>query len=413
MAIRMKEWGMLAVPGQPAHVRTQGLYGWDRVGRSVGAGLGAALEGGVDLLELDKVSSAGELADFSEQLRSISAEVRDELEEQEVQDWDYAWNAAASPRFAEAVQGLSAASREAGQELARMYSAQASIEARRDRDIRRVSSARGRWEQQVEASVSAGQEEQAARWLEAGRGVFVPEDQMETRRQEVRSRACRARWEKRLQASPLEALSEMAAARRKKEALLPTGKAESRRLEQSCTRVRHSLRRELAKSFSARLQADEEIDEETLKLAVKAGVLPVAPEYPRGERKLSDADRAAWFRWLDCRADHEEDEVEARLCIATAPLPLAERRSLLSRLEKSRGVAAADRRSLCNQLFALYHGGGLGCPSDAEAQRTLLSLLEEGATLLAEQGSSAIPDWLEARRAGTGGWVCYEEEKQP
>ncbi len=353
MAIRMKEWGMLAAPGQPLHLRTLGVFGWERVGRSFGAGLGDVLEGGAALAELDRVSSAGELADFSTRLRSISAEVSEELRDEEVQDWDYAWNNAAAPRLREAVQGLSAPSREAGRELARMYSAQASIEARRDRDIRRVSSARGRWEQQVESSISAGQEEQAARWLEAGRGVFVPEQDMEARRQEVRSRACRSRWETRLQASPLEALAEFSTARGGQGGQLPTRKEEKEQLEQSCRRTRSSLRRELARRFSENLHAEQEPDAATLGLAVKAGLIPQLPEQPAGGGKnLGDADRAAWLRWLDCREEGEEGETEARLTIATASLPLAERRALLTRLERCRGVASADRRSLCQQLVS-------------------------------------------------------------
>ncbi len=413
MAIRMKEWGMLAAPGQPVHVRTQGLYGWERVGRSMGSGLGDVLQGAVDLAGLETVSRAGELASFTEKLRGISAEVSEELGEQEVQDWDYSWNAAASPRFREAVQELSSESREAGAELARMYSAQSSIEARRDREVRRVATARGRWEQRLEASVSAGQEEQAACWLEAGRGVFVPEEQMPSRLEEVRSRACRSRWEARLQASPLEALSEIAAVQRGKEgAALPARESERRRLESACERVRRNLRRELAVNFSASLQAGEEIEPSTLTLAAGAGLMPEAPERPRAaEGEPSLATRMAWRRWLDAREDGEEAEQEARLVIASAPLPLKERCSLLNRVGCTTGVAAADRRALSNQLFELYHSGALGCPGDAEAQRSLLALQEEGATLLAEQGAAAVADWVKARRSGGERWVCFDEDR--
>ncbi len=415
MAIRMKEWGMLAVPGQPAQVRTQGLFGWERVGRSLGTGLGSVLEGGVKLLELNKVNSTGELADFSERLKGISSEVSEELREQEVQDWDYSWNEAAFPRIREAVQELSAESREAGMELARTYSAQASIEARRQRDIRRVSTARGRWKQRVESSIADGQEEQAARWLEAGRGVFVPEEQMKEHRDAVRSRACRSRWEARLQASPLETLSAITAAQGGQGEPLPARETERRMLEQSCVRVRSQLRRELAQSFSQCLHAEEEIEPASLELAAKAGVIPSGLPYPvvgGGEPQavLTDSERAAWLRWLDLRDDGEEGEIEARLSVATAPLPLSERRRLLNRLERTRSVPATDRRSLCNRLFSLYHSGALGCPGDAEAQLALLSLLNEGATLLAEQGSEAASEWIEARRSGADSWVCFDGE---
>ncbi len=404
---------MLAAPGQPVNIHTQGLYGWERVGRSMGAGLGEALSGTWQLSGLEQVNRAGELAEFSEQLKGIRDEVRDELKEREVKDWDYSWNAAMAPRLREAVQGLSADSRESAMELARSYSAQASIEARRDRELERVSTARGRWEQQVESAIAAGQEEQAARWLESGRGIFVPQGQMPQRLAEVRSRACRSRLEARLQAAPMEALAEMAAAEGAEGSSLPLRAEESRRLEESCTRMRHSLRRELARRFSDALRAGEELEPATLSLAARAGILPAAPPLPEAaaDTPPDAATRSAWRRWVDDREDGEEGELAARLSLATAPLPLAERAALLARLERLAQVPAADRRALNNRLFLLYNSGALGCPGDAEAQRALLALQEEGATLLAEQGAAAVADWVDARRSTANNWVCFENNE--
>ncbi len=410
----MKEWGMLSAPGQPVHVRTQGLYSWERTGREVGEGLGDVLVGGAKLAELEQVQSTGELAAFTEQLRAISAEVSEELQQEEVKDWDYAWNAAMTPRIREAVQELSAESRAGGLELARVYSAQSSIEAQRDRELRRVTSARGRWEQQVEASVAAGHEEQAARWLQAGRGVFVPEAEFEPRLQELRSRACRARWESRLQAAPLEALRELKRATKEADAPLPGGKKEREALEQSCERLRRRLRRELAQQFSERLRAGEELDAATLELAAGAGLLPEGASAGQGASRKAEptpATRSSWRRWVDEREEGEEADEQARLTLATAPLPLAERRALLTRLERSARVPMADRRALSRRLFASYSSGAFGCPGDAEAARALLSLQDEGAALLAEQGAGAVSEWMEARCSGGNQWVCFENEE--
>ncbi len=406
MAIRMKEWGMLATPGQPAHVRTQGLFGWERVGQSLGEGLSSALHEGVNV-----VRTAGELTAFSYRLRDIGRSVREELQECEVEDWGYAWNNAASPRIAEAVQELSPDVRERGMEMARSYSTQASIEAMRDRELQRIASARSQWQQRMDEAVSAGQEEEAASLLEAGRNVFVPEEQMPSRRQELRSRACHSRWEARLQASPMETLSALTEAEEKaEEGVLPSREEERRLLSQSCDRARRSLRREWAQRFSESLRAGEEPDEAALKQAAKAGIIPVVPQDPSSrESAPSDSVRSDWRRWLDCRADGAEVEQETLLTLASAPLPLEERRALLRRLERTAQVPAADRRALSNQLYSLYQAGAFGCPGDAEAQRALLSLQEEGADLLAEQGAEAVADWVKARRAGADCWVCFEE----
>ncbi len=403
---------MLAAPGQPVNIHTQGLYGWERVGRSVGAGLGEALSGTWQLAGVDQVSRTGELAAFSEQLQSIRDEVRDELKDQEVKDWDYAWNTAITPRLREAVQGLSDSSRESAMELARSYSAQASIEARRDRELERVSTARGRWEQQVESAIAAGQGEQAAHWLETGRGIFVPQGEMPRRLAEVRSRACHSHLEARLQNAPLEALAEIATARGKKSAAFPLRAEERRRLEESCTRVRQSLRRELAQSFSESLRAGAEPESNTVALAVQAGIIPEPALRPEAADTPPDtATRSTWRRWVDDRDDGEESELTTRLTLATAPLPLPERATLLARLERLAPVPAADRRALNNRLFLLYNSGALGCPGDAEAQRALLALQEEGATLLAEQGAAAVADWVTARRTGSNHWVCFENNE--
>ncbi len=398
---------MLSAPGQPVTVRTAGLQDWDRTGQSLGRGLGAALEGAVDMMALQKVNQAGEMAAFSERLRDISAEARDELQDAVIRDWDYSWNEAVAPRVAEAVQELSVASREGGRELARAYCAQASVEAKRDRELQRLERARGQWQKRVDDAVSAGQEEQAARWLEAGRGVFVPENEMEKRGEELRSRACLSRWESRLQSAPLQALAELAVSGKTKRSL-PTGKGEREQLESRQERARRDVRRELARVFSEAVLAGDEPDAAALDLAVKAGIVEPMPE--KGTHTPpSPSELSAWRRWVDAREDGEEGEQEARLVVAVAPLPAVERRRLLKRLERTAGVPAADRRALEHQLFSLYNSGTFGCPGDAEAQQTLLSLQDEGASLLAEQGAEAVSAWVEGQRSGAGRWVCFED----
>ncbi len=405
---------MLAAPGQPVHLRTYGLHDWDSAARRLGAAVGDVLTGGVDLLGLAQVRRTGEMAAFSERLRGISAEAREELQDAEVKDWDYSWNAAVAPRLAEAVQELSEESREGGLELARAYSAQASIEAKRDRELKRLETARQRWQQRVDESVSAGQEEQAARWLEAGRGVFVPEAQMEGRRAELRSRACLSRWESRLSAEPLPALAALAEARGKA-GRLPSRREEREGLEARAASLRLALRRELAQDFSARVQAGEELPAATLELAARAGLLPEVEraQASSSPQPLTTAERSQWRRWVDERAEGEEGELDARLALAAAPLPPEERRALLTRLELTASLPVAERRSLSRELFSLYASGLFGCPGDAEAEDSLLSLQEEGLSLLAGQGAAAVADWLEAQRRGAEHWLCYEESSQP
>ncbi len=403
---------MLAAPGQAVRVPVQGLTGWGQVARSMGEGLASALEAGTELATLGcRVERTGELAAFAERLEAIGGELREEMAGQEVQDWDYAWNAAASARYAEAVQELSPESREGGRELARLASAQASLAARRDCELGRIEHARQQWLRQVEAAVSAGDEAAAAEWMEAGRGVFVPEAEAEARLQQARSRACLSRWRSGLSERPLESLAEMAVATGE---ALPQGRAEREDLEQGRLQALRVARRSLAMQFSDSLRAGRQPEAAMLELACRAGVLSREQGQAATQSPLAAdaAAQSAWLRWIDEREDGEDADTERRLAIATAALPLDLRARLLQRLEASADVPASDRRALSRRLHALYRSGALGCPGDAEAQRALLRLQDEGAALLARQGAEAAADWLRARQESAGRWVCFGDDKE-
>ncbi len=434
---------MLAAPGQPVRVPTQGLTGWLGAARSQGGGLASVLKGSADLYEAreaeaqreqeqQQVARTGELAAFSDRLKAIAAELREDLQEQPVQDWDDAWERAAAPLLAEAVDELPAGTRASGLALARAYSAHASIEARRDRDLQRVEAARRQWQQRVDEAVAAGQGEQAAQWLETGRGVFVPEAELPARRQEARSRAQQQGWEARLQAAPLETLADFAeqAERRARGGAQDEGEPrrgaedeagmraeEQRAVEQAAARARRRLQQELAQQWSQSLREGQDIAPATLALARRAKLLPVATGVAAGEGTPSPAPTSAaptagtltaWRRWLDERAEGAEPEAAARLALAAAPLPLEARCGLLLHLDRTAQVAAADRRSLSRGLFSLFREGAFGCPADTLAQRALLDLQDEAAALLADEGAEGAAAWLDARRAAADKWICYE-----
>ncbi len=394
-------------PGAGAARADTGADGLGQAGPLGGRGAGccAGIGGGAGRHAQQGVAH-GELAAFTERLGRISAEVRDELDSQPAEDWDYAWNAAASARYAEAVQELSPESREGGRELARLHSEQASIEARRDRELQRIEQARRRWEERVEASVSEGDAEAAAEWMEAGRAVFVPEEQVEQRQQQVRSRACLSRWQRELGQRPLETLAALAASA---EESLPPGAAEREALEEARQQALRGQRRALAMQFSESLRAGQAPDASLLELAGRAGVIeePPAQQTVRSGAEPDAFARSAWLRWIDERADGEEADTGRRLDIASAALPADLRRSLLLRLERTAHVPAADRSALSRSLLALHRSGGLGCPGDAESGRALLRLQDEGAELLAAQGAEAASAWLRMQQESCGRWVCF------
>lgn len=411
MAIRMKEWGMMRVPGAAAHVPLQGLMGWDDAARNVGAGISSVLLGSVELArEKERVEEAGELAAFSERLRAIGEETREELAQRDVQDWNYAWQEASGPRLAEAVEELPLASRQAGRELAEAYNARASLQALRDRELEKISRSREQWQQRVEAAVDAGDEEQARHWLQQGAGVFVPEGKLGQEEQGVADKARAAQWRQSLSRSPLQALGDFDEAGTDS---LPADAGVARRLQEEVRKVRRSQKQQLAVALADCVQQECPFDEAELQQAHRARVLSDAQfrQAQAAPAPLAVADLCRWQQRIDECSDDAGEQADLKLDIATAPLPVEERRRLLSRVEMAAGVGRGDRQTLSRQLWQLYQQGNLGCPGDALALQRLADLQRNGLPVLAGQGTEAAAHWVDAVRRNTGRWVCFSSQQ--
>lgn len=411
MSIRMKEWGMMSQPGRGVRVPTDGLTGWGEAARRVGEGLSAALSGAADVLqERARVKAAGELADFSERLHSIERETREELAEQDVQDWGYAWKSAMEPKLAEAVEELSPDSRAAGRRLAGEFSARASLEARRDYELSRIDTARTRWRNRVDQAVQAGDARGADEWLDAGQGLFVAPEQMPGEQEAARSRAYLNRWQNELQARPLEALSRLSSAPQEE---LPTRAADHERLAHARSQAGQAARREVLQHLLACMEDEVSPQAEVLTMAAEAGVITrrQSETAGRGETRLTHETRREWLRRIDESGDDAQAGETLQLEIATAGLPAAESRELLARVEMSRSLPAQERRSLSRNLWELYRSGALGCPGDAEAGLRFAALQQESLARLQQQGHAGATDWVRGMRDLSDRWVCFTPQE--
>ena len=394
-------------PSRGVHVPTDGLTGWGESARRVGEGISAALMGGAHLLEEKaRVTTAGELAEFTERLQTIDRETREELAGREVQDWNYAWQAATAPKLAEALDELSPDSRRAGQELARAFSARASVEAQRDYELEKIDKARSSWRTRVDRAVEEGNPAEAREWLHAGQGIFVPEQKMQAEQESVESRANLAHWQRSLQQDALVSLGQLEAA---PEEQLPRRQEDARRLEQARHRARRSARREVLGTFLNCLEDDSTPEPDYVQQAQAAGIISPrqAENALREHGELSHSARRNWLRRIDeCPQDDESAE-ELRLDIATAPMPAAERRSLLRRAELSLSLPTEQRLSLSRSLRDLYRSGSLGCPTDEEAQQHFAEL--QGAVLqrLSQGSAEDAARWVGSMRQLADRWVCF------
>ena len=409
MSIRMKEWGMMSKPNAGVRVPTDGLTGWGEAARRVGEGISATLVGGAHLMqERARVTAAGELADFSERLQAIDRETREELAEQDVQDWEYAWHAAADTKLAEALDELSYDSRSAGRELAQEFSKRAMVEARRDYELGKIDKARSQWRSRVDEAVQQGNSQRAAEWLQAGQGIFVPEQSMPAEQESVTSRAGLAYWQQHLTEDPLGALARLAATPQDE---LPGMSADARHLKRACMQARRSAGQAVMQHLLACVEDDSEPEPDYVRRAAEAGVISreQCESALREQKPLSQASRRSWMQRIDECPDDDDAVHALKLDIATAALPHHERRSLLKRVELSRTLPERERRCLSRNLMELYHAGAFGCPADDEAQQHLASLQQECLQRLAQDGSENTLRWLERQRSLSDCWISSSE----
>ena len=407
MAIQMKEWGMMPLPGRGAQVPTYGINRWwGDTFEQLGRGITSAGKEAAEMVQArEKVEQAGDLAGFYGRLQDAVAEAGEELRERgNVRDWDYAWKEACTPRVQEALKEVPYESREAARQLAAAYTAAASLEQRRDAELERISGARDQWRQQLDTAVQQGDERQAAQWLERGRGVFVPEGDMEGTRKDVQSRASLSRWRALMQRQPMQTLRDMNA----EDAPLPQGETERQTLKDEAEQTRRNLQTETATQMSNEIQQDRESPVEWVREAREAGVISDeqanAAQQPR--RAMTQRQRCDWLRRIDeCSTG---DESALRLDICMAPHTLENRRELLRHLDAACALPHDERLALGNRLWCMYRSGRFGTPGDEPACARMVSLQRSAQRLLAAGDSKALAAWLDERRNEGDRWVCHQ-----
>ncbi len=407
MAIRMKEWGLLAYPRQRVHLPLNALNDWGRTGRMLGQEIESAARGAGDLaLEWHRVASTGSDADVAGMLEEIGRETTEELMELPVRDWDYSWNQAYTPRVQQMLAQFSGDARERARKMSEQYGYRHSLEGRRRMEIERLRESRRQWENQVEQAVQRGDAESAQHWLEQGRSVFVPEEMMPQRLEQTRSRSLQARWQQRLQQNPHAALIAWQDAHEQK----PEGEEELKLLNQVVEKTRTGLRSSLAIKMAAGVEQGVEPDAGALEQAVQAGVInPEILQTARQPRHNLSADEACcWLRRIDERSGKDDDLLLVE--IAAAPIPAGERQQLLQRVQQTAAIPFNLRQAVSNRLWNMYHDGRFGCPGDEAALRCLGRLQEKALAQLENSSGAKWEQWLDGVQKNCDEWVCYQPE---
>ena len=390
MSIRMKEWGMARMPESSVYIPLQGLTRWEETGRALGRGLGTALLGSAELLEQSEhVNAQGELAAFSAELHRIGQETAAELAENNPEDWDAAWQQVSAPRLAEAIRALPPAARNAGAELAEAFNSRAALQAKQQAELNNLKRARHNWQQRVEDAVKRGNPQQIENWLNSGAGVFIPEQEVAPRQQELTSKACTHRWEQALRSAPLDALKQYLHATPEQ---LPSLTADQEQIAALATELQQHSRRTIAEA----LANGTRLPEPQLEQAHAAGILSqtefqhaLLPAKTTPIPMLCD-----WMRRIDECAEDANAQTELLMALGTTPMEPKIRQQLKQRIESCRHIAEADRRAFSRALHYLYAEGAFGAPGDTAAQQRLKELQTTGLQILQEHGTEASARWL-------------------
>ena len=407
MAIRMKEWGMLAYPRQAVQLTLNSLNDWERTGRDMGQGAQQMGRGLGELAStIARVTQTGQLADAEAMLQEIGSEATEELLEQPVRDWNYSWQQAYGPRMQQLASQYSGEVREKVLQMGAAYGRRFSLEGRRQFELKRSHQSRSRWQKQVDSAVMQGDEEAACQWMEQGREVFVPEAEMPQQLEEVRNRSLQAAWQQRLQQDPYAALTSWQSA----EARRPADAGVLQRLEGEMENTRQELYHSLASQLASAVEQGQEPDPTVLERAAAAGVLPREQLAGRNQEvaPLSLDRTCDWLRRIDER--EAGDDSQLVLSIALAPLPREQRRLLLQRVKTTAALPPQQRTAVSRTLWNWYREGRFGCPGDAESMLHLGRLQEEALHRMTTASREETDKWLERLSKTADAWLCFDEQ---
>lgn len=401
----MKEWGMMSYPRQGVHLPLNAVNDWGRTGRVLGQAVESAGHGLAELLPaIAQVARTGQQADIAASLENIAQEATEELMALPVRDWDYSWQQAYEPRVQELVAQYEGENRDAALRLSKEYGRRYSLEGRRKLELGRVQSARQLWQEQVDSAVQRGDVDSAYRWVEHGRGVFVPESEMLHSLDQVRNRSLLHSWQQKLQENPAAAL----AAWRTSAAPRPESQEERRLLENEINKTQERLYGDMALQLGSAIEQGNEPDRQVLTQAVESGLLSAeqVARYHSPRQELQTNEACDWLRRIDER--DTADDARLTVDIALAPIPNEQKKLLLGRMQSTAAVPAPRRVEMSRTLWNLYRDGRFGCPGDAEALQCLGRLQEEGGLRLQSQQEKEVDNWLSRLRSPENGWVCFE-----
>ncbi len=432
MAIRMKEWGMLAPAQQQVDRSGQKRVILDQINvaqrreRSIqhladGVGEFTHDEGlrrekraqdEQDAL-MAEVESTGELSSFMNNLEEANRLVQEEMRDlPHDQDFEYAWKQKASPHFTAALNQLSPTARAAGEQIASHYSEQSFIATKQQRKLGRIAKARNSWNQSLQHSINRGDEAEAMSWIDSVVDIFVPRNSVAEAKQNAQSAARYRQWDEQFKASPFKALASYKNAKKDE---LPLNEDHKEELQQLYIDTQRGARSALVDHLSRQIIAGKPIKPTSLKQVEEAGILSQQQiqhlNYsPVRSNTKSELDYCQWQKRIDQTNDDEEDLINLKLELATAPLSQSAKKSLLLRFDQTGKLSPSKRKRMSSNIWQAYNRGDFGTRGGQHSLARLRQLQELAPSIVEEEGLDKLDALIEQYRLPEQVWVCLDDQ---
>ncbi len=437
MAIRMKEWGMLApaAAGVDRSGQKQAILNHVDVAQSraqslqqLGGGLGSYLQGEGEREErrrlkqqedlLNQVQSTGELSHLMNKLHEASQLSSDEMQDiSPDQDFEYAWRQRSTPHYKAALSTLSPASRQAGEQLANMMNQQAYIHTRQQHKLSRISQARNQWNESLQRSIDEGNETEAANWVESVSDVFIPRSDVKRAKQTAQSAARYRQWDGRFKSAPIQTLAEYRAAASEQ---LPHDETHRDSLASLYSETRLGAKSALVNELSRKILANQQVSSSELQSSLEAGLITEQQveqlSYHQPNRLASRHEELPYCQWqqrVDICPPIEENLLDTKLRIASAALATAEKKQLLLRLEANATIPESTRSGMSHRIWNAYQSGRLGTPGDITSLARLRALQERAPQLIQRDELQKLDGLIDEHSLPDPVWVCLSDIQSP
>ncbi len=435
MAIRMKEWGMLAPAPQQLDRSGQkqalidNLNVAKRREKSI-QGLSTATgdfirDEGVRQEEREKdreqkeqeallaeVERTGELAGFMNSLEEANKITQEEMQDiAPDQDLEYAWRQRATPHFKAAIDKLSPAARAAGEQIAAHYSEQSYITTKQQRKLARIAKARNSWNESLQHSIDKGDEGEAASWIDSVIDIFIPRDSAEEAKKSAQSAARYRQWDEQFKSAPIQTLAYYKKAKDSDLQLSDEHREELAQLSQETERGAKSA---LAEHLTRQILADKRIKPTSLNQVEEAGLLTKNQierlNYNTHTNSLTaQRDYCEWQGRIDRSGDDEAELLDMKLQLATAPLNSSEKKKLFLRLTQVESVSASKRQRMNSNIWNAYRRGELGTVGDRHSLARLRQIQDLAPKLVEEEGLDKLDDLIAKCSIPEQVWVCLDD----